>query len=483
MVWQGENKPRRRLTGDKLEKLKFSVEKLLRDSVGIRHSPKSKALASVHKGRDRYKASIYNPMLTFRIHVERCFNGMVDLGYLQVDKKGVFDPTGSRYLTRYSATNKLIQRFPPETHKVLPVYIPQAKNSNPIRVQKKFKTIVDGKVVKHKKLIEYEETDEVQRMRSNLNEINNMFNRFWFDIRLEDEDFAKMQDKMLSKKQREAGVERQLNLSKRGIYRVFNDTDMTLEGRFYGGWWQEVPKGYRHFIMINGKPTVEFDYANLHPRILYAEKGIEPPEDCYSDVFPAISGYILAPEKKMRKAVKIALNAMLNASETMQRPPRGFRREDCNCSWKELSEAILHKHKPIADKFYTGQGLRLQKIDSDIAEYVMLHFKDYDMPILPLHDSFIIRSGYEETIETVMQKAFKKFVGAEIKIKEKVVQNLDALDEDERLVWDKKDKFKTIDDATITDDIYEMLAAMEVGHEKRLDAFYSLTQSYQSNQN
>ena len=122
-------------------------------------------------------------------------------------------------------------------------------------------------------------------------------------------------------------------------------------------------------------------------------------------------------------------------------------------------------------------------IDSDIAEYVMLHFKDYDMPILPLHDSFIIRSGYEETIETVMQKAFKKFVGAEIKIKEKVVQNLDALDEDERLVWDKKDKFKTIDDATITDDIYEMLAAMEVGHEKRLDAFYSLTQSYQSNQN
>jgi len=75
MVWQGENKPRRRLTGEKLEKLKFSVEKLLRDSVGIRHSPKSKALASVHKGRDRYKASIYNPMLTFRIHVERCFNG------------------------------------------------------------------------------------------------------------------------------------------------------------------------------------------------------------------------------------------------------------------------------------------------------------------------------------------------------------------------------------------------------------------------
>ena len=105
----------------------------------------------------------------------------------------------------------------------------------------------------------------------------------------------------------------------------------------------------------------------------------------------------------------------------------------------------------------------------------MLHFKNYDMPVLPLHDSFIIRSGFEETIETVMQRAFKKFVGAKIKIKEKVVSNVDTLDEDERLVWDKKDTVKTIDDATITDDIYELLAAMEVGHQKRLDAFYSLT--------
>ena len=230
MVWQGENKPRRRLTGDKLEKLKFSVEKLLRDSVGIRHSPKSNALASVHKGRDRYKASIYNPMLTFRIHVERCFNGMVDLGYLQVEKRGYFNPTGNKFLTRYSATNKLIERFPAKIQKALPVYIPQVQDSNPIRVQKNFKTIVDGKILKQKKFLEYEETDEVQRMRSNLNEINNMFSRFWFDIRLEDEDFAKMQDRMLSKKQREAGVDRQLNLSKREIYRVFNDTDMTLGG-------------------------------------------------------------------------------------------------------------------------------------------------------------------------------------------------------------------------------------------------------------
>ena len=95
MVWQGENKPRRRLNG---EKLKYSVERLVRDSMGIRHSPKRKAWASVHLGRDRYKASTYNPMLTFRIHVERCFNGMIELGYLQVEKKESLTLLASDYL-------------------------------------------------------------------------------------------------------------------------------------------------------------------------------------------------------------------------------------------------------------------------------------------------------------------------------------------------------------------------------------------------
>ncbi len=76
----------------------------------------------------------------------------------------------------------------------------------------------------------------------------------------------------------------------------------------------------------------------------------------------------------MQQAVKIGLNAMFNATAELKQPPRAFRRKDCNCSWAELSAAILERHHLIADKFYTGQGLRLQRIDSNIAEYVMLNF-------------------------------------------------------------------------------------------------------------
>ena len=474
MVWPGETSPRRKLKNEQLEKLKYSVEKLIRDSVSIRHSTNQKALASIHLGKDQYKASTYNEMLTYRIHVERCFNGMIELGYLKIEKKGVNTSDGKRYLTRYSATQKMVNLFPNSLGKALPVLIPQAQNINTIRVQQNFKTEVNGKQVERKKLLEYEETSKTKLMKSNLQKINDTINKFWFDLRLDDDDFTAMQVQMLSKPQREQDVDRQLNLARRNLHRVFNDVEMTLGGRFYGGWWQEVPRGYRQYIVMNGKPMVEYDFANLHPRILYAEAGLIPPDDCYSDIYPKCPGWVMPDPDDMRKAVKIALNAMLNATAELKRPPRAFRRKDCNCSWAQLSAAILERHHLIADKFYTGQGLRLQRIDSDIAEYVMLHFAKYNMPILPLHDSFIIRSGYEESLEKVMQEAFQQFVGSTIEINEKKPPHPNKMSDAERLVWSKNQNDGDPESSIITDDIYEFLAYMETGHEKRLSTFLDL---------
>ena len=64
--------------------------------------------------------------------------------------------------------------------------------------------MVKGKEVKAKRLVEYQETSETKLMRDNLNKINTTLSHYWFDLRLDDEDFVAMQDSMRSKKQRDA---------------------------------------------------------------------------------------------------------------------------------------------------------------------------------------------------------------------------------------------------------------------------------------
>jgi hypothetical protein len=64
----------------------------------------------------------------------------------------------------------------------------------------------------------------------------------------------------------------------------------------------------------------------------------------------------------------------------------------------------------LPDAFYSDCGARLQRIDSELAEGVMLHFADYATthpPVLPVHDSFIMHHGYEDELSEVMNKLFQ----------------------------------------------------------------------------
>ena len=91
------------------------------------------------------------------------------------------------------------------------------------------------------------------------------------------------------------------------LYRVFNRGSFTLGGRFYGGWWQQVPGDAREHLTINGGPVVELDYAQLHPRILYAIAGLQQPE---ADIY-AVAGW-------ERPIVKRGLLILINAGNHAQ---------------------------------------------------------------------------------------------------------------------------------------------------------------------
>ena len=85
---------------------------------------------------------------------------------------------------------------------------------------------------------------------------------------------------------------------------------------------------------------------------------------------------------------------MVNARAELMQPPQGFRPRDFGLTWRDLSQRIIEKHHAIEDAFYSSQGLRVQHIDSQLAERVMLHFANKGVPVLPVHDSFLIAAQY-----------------------------------------------------------------------------------------
>jgi hypothetical protein len=186
-----------------------------------------------------------------------------------------------------------------------------------------------------------------------------------------------------------------LDLTAKSLSRIFNNGSFTDGGRFYGGWWQGVPKECRPYILIDGEKTVELDYRAFHPWLLYTLAGLRLGEDAY-DV--RIDG-------QFRPLVKEAFNRLLNGSSRRPSQPVGFDPHAVGCTWPELVRRLLEKHHPIAGYMGQGWGIRLQRIDSDIAEAVMLHFARQDIPCLGIHDSFIVQQRYEAELRTVMEEA------------------------------------------------------------------------------
>ncbi|MDA9337304.1 hypothetical protein N9Q67_01220, partial [Planktomarina temperata] len=350
-------------------------------------------------------------MLTYSIHVERAFNGLIELGYLFItkegfhDRKGMKDGTPTSRLSRYAATDRLLSLFTTEELRVLPVIMPQYNDPELIRVRAKE---ADAAGVTRRRSLTVTETDDTKRMRANLERINKALSLHWYDLEIPDDELTDLQRRLAD----DPADERTIRMDKRSLYRVFNDPELQTGGRFYGGWWQNIPKEYRHHLAVGGKPMVELDYSNQHPSILYAQAGELRPADCYADVIPSSSSNYDVTENDIRNTVKAAFNAMLNSPRPLRQPPIGVKPDRLGLTWRELSEAIRTFHEPIADHFYTGVGLRLQRLDSDIAEIILLHFAERGIAVLPLHDSFLMHHGYASWLKPVMEQAFEQIVGA-----------------------------------------------------------------------
>ena len=429
LVWAATGKAKRRLKGDQLEKLTYSVEKLMRDSIAVVIDKGKIPNCPIAKSKMRYEGDRVDPKLTYNILIKRAYEGMIELGYLFEAEDGFYDriPATSRFsrsrLTRYRAERKLINLFSERDQRVLPLMLPQ-NHSEPIVVQERVRTKEGGS---RKVRLTFEESDYTRQLSDNVNIINKALNGFWYDLEITNEELSQLQDKLTAKDRRDQGNDYTLDFTRRSLTRVFNDTNFETGGRFYGGWWQSIPREYRGNIIIDGKPTVEFDYSTIHPTILYSKEGLVPPGDAYSQIIIENFANLDVDKTKLRSMLKSAFNAMLNSKNTLLNSPGGITPSEFGLKWSQVSKAILKTHSRIAHHFYSDVGRRLQKIDSDVAEIVLLHFAKRYIPILPVHDSFIMHHRFDVELSQMMQQAFRQIVGANIDIDQKLVERLPSM--------------------------------------------------------
>lgn len=388
---------------DSQEKLAYSIRHLTINALSV---PKDRS-TSIAKRPASYSetSTSYNPNLSYRITVQQAYKALVNLGYLEQTKAGWWKrkETGSYYRadekkgekTQYKATEKLQKLFE-EKLPILPAILPPADLVATVRVQTQNPIDKDLPKIRSTPLKSMQK--QVAVMTSNLARINATLNRHWIDLEIPDE----------------AGFT--IPFYERQLYRVFNDRKLETGGRFFGGWWINTPSVLRPFILIDGKRTVELDYGSVHPTILYAWQGLERPTDAYDGIVPDLPD---VSRDAARSIVKTAFMGMLNHDRRLTRTPGKTTPDDLKMiemKWAELRDAIENRHPQIAHYFGTGIGGKLQKADSELAERVMLHFAEMNVPCLPIHDSFIIHHGYETELRDVMNATFKEIYGTDPQI-------------------------------------------------------------------
>jgi hypothetical protein len=307
-----------------------------------------------------------------------------------VVKRGWHDENGSGANTKIKATNKLLDELTDGL---------QLDERCVTRSPEAEVIVLRGtKSRKRAPQSEYSDTETTNAMRANLRRINAWIEEHAIQLAISELELIALQDRMNRKS--DAPVE----FTRRSLCRIFNNGRFDHGGRFYGGWWQEIPSGYRRQITINGEPTIEADYSGYHARLLYASKGLDYLGDPYD----------VGLDPGHRELVKTGFNALVNASGRIDTPP-DYDADEVGLTHKQLLDQISSHHAPIGEYFRSGVGVELQFIDSCIAERVMLILADQGILCLPIHDSFLVQARHQERLISAMYSAYREVVGRELR--------------------------------------------------------------------
>ncbi|MBA7523260.1 hypothetical protein ES705_15383 [subsurface metagenome] len=276
-------------------------------------------------------------------------------------------------MTRIWATEKLLNYFPEFHFMVI---------SKPVN-------LVHLRELNSSKLLDYKETWKTYRIKKILKKANEVNN----SVIIRHQEFK-------------------LNCNLIAIFKG----NFSLYGRLH-------TKGYKHYqgfnphernaITINGDPVVELDYTGLHPNLLYAAESIQYSGDPYQ---------VIEKDRMARPFLKRIFLFMINADFNKAQKAANFwllNRDDEEREGlasigitraRPLMDKLLKVHKPIEHYLCKGKetGLRLFNKDALIALDIVNHFTKKDVPVLCIHDSFIVQQQHENELLKVMIMMYAK---------------------------------------------------------------------------
>lgn len=263
--------------------------------------------------------------------------------------------------------------------------------------------------------LEYQPNDDTRKWAAVLDDYNAFVAQQNLALVLPNDELVSLRERM--NQWQDKGLPRLIRpeLIQTNLYRQFNNGSFDHGGRLYGGWWINCPKDLREHITIDGKRTIELDYSGCAIRMLYHQRGLECPDDPYQ--LPLISDYEASqgfPRGHYRDALKKLTQALINGSkrenDMMCDLPKGvsfsprFTRD-------QVMQMIEEKHAAIAGAFGSGAGIKLQRIDSDIALEIISNLKDKGVLALPIHDSFIVKTEKLKDLKHQMMHVYQQCFG------------------------------------------------------------------------
>lgn len=259
------------------------------------------------------------------------------------------------------------------------------------------------------KAIDYDDDDfaPIKEMRADLRAYNGLLSKTYVDVGSLEKPFVVRKSKQANREDTFVPIDQRSKF----VRRIFYRGDWSLGGRFHGGFWQQIGSEYRKDILINDQRTVEIDFSGMHISLAYGLEQHQPPKDPY-DIGP-MHEMLGVKETEQRPIVKQLMLCAINA-EGKEKSFKAFRQSQpaktIQKSLKDeqlqmLLDAFCEKNAVVQSYIASDSGVSLMAVEARIAARVINHFVKRDLPILTIHDSYIVQFGKDEELIEVMNRA------------------------------------------------------------------------------